>query len=65
MIRFLYFAKGSAGECRNMFNFLKLLEIVNEEIFLDFKNEITEISQQLGNYIKFLKNLETQNKNNK
>lgn len=64
LIRFLYFAKGSAGECRNMFNFLQLLENVNEEIFLDFKNDITEISQQLGNYIKYLKNLETLNKNN-
>ncbi len=63
LIRFLYFAKGSAGECRNMFNFLELLENVNEGIFLDFKNDITEISQQLGNYIKYLKNLETQNKN--
>ena len=26
LIRFLYFSKGSAGECRNMLNFLKLLE---------------------------------------
>lgn len=63
LIRFLYFAKGSAGECRNMFNFLQLLENVNEEIILDFKNDITEISQQLGNYIKYLKNLDAQNNN--
>ena len=62
LIRFLYFSKGSAGECRNMFNFLELLENVNGEIFLDFKNDIKEISQQLGNYIKYLKNLEAQNK---
>ncbi len=63
LIRFLYFAKGSAGECRNMFNFLQLLEDINEDIFLEFKSDVTEISQQLGNYIKYLKNLETQNKN--
>ena len=61
LIRFLYFAKGSAGECRNMFNFLQSLEIINDQIFLEYKNDVTEISQQLGNYIKYLKNLEKQN----
>ncbi len=29
LIRFLYISKGSAGECRNMFNFLQLLEYIN------------------------------------
>lgn len=33
LIRFLYFSKGSAGECRNILNFLKKLNYINEENF--------------------------------
>ncbi len=62
LIRFLYLSKGSAGECRNMLNFLKLLEYINEENFYDHRNDVMEISKQLGNYIKYLKNLEIENK---
>ena len=62
LIRFLYFSKGSAGECRNMLNFIKLLKYINEENFYDHKNDVMEISKQLGNYIKYLKNLEIENK---
>lgn len=66
LVRFLYFSKGSAGECRNMFNFLKATDYINEEHFHEKRNEILEISKQLGNFIKFLKNLEVQDKlNNK
>jgi four helix bundle protein len=64
LVRFLYFSKGSAGECRNMFNFLKLLEYINEDNFYDHRNDVIEISKQLGNYIKYLKNLEKQDKIN-
>jgi four helix bundle protein len=64
LIRFLYFSKGSAGECRNMFNFLRLLEYINEDNFYDYRNDVIEISKQLGNYIKYLKNLEKQDKIN-
>ena len=62
LIRFLYFSKGSAGECRNMLNFLQLLEYINEENFYEHRNDVIEISKQLGNYIKYLKNLEKQDK---
>jgi len=62
LIRFLYFSKGSAGECRNMLNFLKLLEYINEENFYDHRNDVMDISKQLGSYIKYLKNLEIENK---
>lgn len=64
LIRFLYFSKDSAGECRNMFNFLRLLEYINEENFYEHRNDVIEISKQLGNYIKYLKNLERQDKIN-
>lgn len=64
LIRFLYFSKGSAGECRNMFNFLSSLGYINNDNFHEHKNNILEISKQLGNYIKYLKNLEKQDKQN-
>jgi four helix bundle protein len=62
LIRFLYFSKGSAGECRNIFNFLQTLDYINEENFYNHQNDIIEISKQLANYIKYLKNLESANK---
>jgi len=62
LIRFLYFSKGSAGECRNMLNFLQQIDYINEENFHNHRNDILEISKQLGSYIKYLKNLEKQNK---
>lgn len=64
LIRFLYFSKGSAGESRNMINFLRLLEYINEDNFYSHRNDVLEISKQLGNYIKYLKNLEKQDKTN-
>jgi four helix bundle protein len=64
LIRFLYISKGSAGECRNMFNFLQALELITEENFYENRNEVLEISKQLGNYIKYMKNLEKQDKMN-
>jgi four helix bundle protein len=63
LIRFLYFSKGSAGECRNMFNFLQLLDYINEDNFYSHRNDVLEISKQLANYIKYLKKLEKSNKN--
>ena len=64
LIRFLYFSKGSAGECRNMFNFLLSLGYINNDNYYGYKNNVLEISKQLGNYIKYLKNLEKQDKLN-
>lgn len=62
LIRFLYISKGSAGECRNILNFLQLLDYMTEENYYDYKNDVLEISKQLGSYIKYLKNLEKNNK---
>lgn len=64
LVRFLYFSKGSAGECRNMLNFLQLLEYINNDNFYEHRNDVLEISKQLGSYIKYLKNLEKQDKIN-
>ena len=63
LIRFLYISKGSAEECRNLFNFLQLLDYINEDNFYSHRNDVLEISKQLANYIKYLKKLEKSNKN--
>jgi four helix bundle protein len=65
LIRFLYISKGSSGESRNMFNFLRAIEFINEENFYEYREDILEISKQLANYIKYLKKLEKENKNKK
>lgn len=62
LIRFLYVSKGSAGECRNMFNFLRQLNYIDENNFCEYRNDVLEISKQLGSYIKYLKNLEKEDK---
>ncbi|WP_172915470.1 four helix bundle protein [Capnocytophaga canimorsus] len=61
LIRFLYIAKGSAGECRNILNVINILGYINEQEFIKRRTEIIEIAQQLGNYIKYLKKLEQSN----
>jgi hypothetical protein len=47
-----------------MFNFLLSLEYINNDNYYEYKNNVLEISKQLGNYIKYLKNLEKQDKLN-
>lgn len=57
-IRFLYISKGSAGECRNILNVIQLLGYINQNDYQKYRQDIVEISKQLGNYIKYLKKLE-------
>ena len=47
-----------------MFNFLLSLEYINNDNYHEYKNNVLEISKQLGNYIKYLKNIEKQDKLN-
>ncbi|MCM5662305.1 four helix bundle protein [Galbibacter mesophilus] len=55
LIRFLYFSKGSAGEVRNILNILKETNYINEDKWLALRSEVTIISKQLSNYIKYVK----------
>jgi len=52
--RFLVYAKGSAGEVRNMVYFMFNVKIINEEIKNELINDCKEISSQLKNLIKHL-----------
>lgn len=54
-IRFLYFAKASAGEVRNILNVLNETKLIASESYQDLRFLVIEISKQLSNYIKFIK----------
>jgi len=54
-VKFLYIAKGSCGECRNLLVVANKLNQLSDELYIDFKGQAIEISKQLSNFIKYLK----------
>lgn len=54
LIRYLYFAKGSAGEVRNILNVIKAIEFINEDEYQELRGKVIDISKQLSNYIKYV-----------
>ena len=54
-INFLSYSKGSAGELRSQFHRALDFEVINQKEFSRLQAEITEISKQLGLFIKYLK----------
>jgi len=59
-IKFLYIAKGSCGECRNLLAVANKLNQIEDNKFIELKNNAIEISKQLANFIKYLKKSEIQ-----
>lgn len=55
-IRFLKYAKGSAGELRNQLLVLKELKLVEEAFYLKKYEELIHLSRQIATFIKYLKN---------
>ena len=55
-VKFLYIAKASCGECRNLLTVTHKLEQI--ETYNDLKTKSLEVSKQLANFIKYLKNSE-------
>jgi len=53
-VKFLYIAKGSCGECRNILSVMARLEQINKEDYLSLKTQCLEMSKQLSNFIKYL-----------
>ncbi len=53
-VRFLYIAKGSAGEVRTQLYLAKDLNYINEENFNNLLNKAEEISKSLSGFIKYL-----------
>jgi four helix bundle protein len=60
-IKYLRFAKGSAGEVRSMKNFLYKIDYVNKETYKKFYEELISISKQLKGFINYLKQFNTKN----
>lgn len=55
-VQFLYVAKGSCGETRNQSYRAFNSRYISQEILDELQNKTTEISQQIGNFIKYLRN---------
>ncbi len=54
-IRFLRYAKGSAGELRSQLYILHRSEIVQQTEYDILRNKLLEISRQLSSFIKYLR----------
>lgn len=57
-VKFLYIAKGSCGECRNLLAIAEKLKQIEEKEYMKFRNDAIEISKQLSNFINYLKKSE-------
>ncbi len=57
-VRFLRYSKGSAGEMRNQLYILSEAGYIEKEIYKKMHNELVEISQQIANFIKYLRTFE-------
>ena len=53
-VKFLYIAKGSCGECRNLLAVANKLKQIENDEYKKLKSNAIEISKQLANFIKYL-----------
>jgi len=56
-IRYLYYAKGSAGELRNQILLLKRMELLEIEIGSAWTERLKRLSGQIAGFINYLKSL--------
>jgi len=60
--RFLYIAKGSAGELRNQLFILKETEYVTADFYNEMYKKCMDLSKQIANFIKYLNEFEAKKK---
>ncbi|RDC64904.1 four helix bundle protein [Adhaeribacter pallidiroseus] len=60
-IRFLKYAKGSAGELRNQLYVLKELKMIDDAYYQNKYDELIQLSRQLAAFSKYLKNRQPNN----
>ena len=53
-VKFLYIAKGSCGECRNILSIAHKLKQMDDETYNELKNDSIIISKQTSSFIKYL-----------
>jgi four helix bundle protein len=61
-IRFLHYAKGSAGELRSNLTVLKEARVINTDEGERLRNKVTTVSQNISGFIKYLKTFESNKK---
>ena len=61
-IKYLRFAKGSAGEVRNIINFLHKIEFIGKDTYRRFFEKLISLSKQLKGFITYLKKYEANKK---
>lgn len=54
-VKFLNYAKGSAGEVRSLLYVALDQKYIGESKFEELKNELVDISQQISNFEKYLR----------
>jgi four helix bundle protein len=61
-IRFLHYAKGSAGELRSNLTVLKEARVINTDDGEKLHNKVTMVSQNISGFIKYLRTFESNKK---
>jgi four helix bundle protein len=62
-IKFLRYAKGSAGELRSNLFVMKEAEMMNATDYEEFYERLVTLSKNIGGFIKYLKGFESNNDN--
>ncbi|MCI5054555.1 MAG: four helix bundle protein [Flavobacteriales bacterium] len=57
LIRFLFIARGSAGEVRSLLYVAKDLNYINENTFDGILENVTEVSKMIYGFIKYLESI--------
>ena len=55
-VRFLKYAKGSAGELRSQLYILSQMNIIDKDFYRRMLDELISLSSQLSSFIKYIKN---------
>ncbi|MBK5280328.1 MAG: four helix bundle protein, partial [Bacteroidia bacterium] len=58
-LRFLLYAKGSAGELRSELFVLREAEMINKEIFHELQDDLIKLSRNIQGFRKYLKGFES------
>lgn len=64
-IKFLRYAKGSAGEVRNMMNILRKADLIDNLTYKKFYTDLISVSNQIKGFIKYLQDFDKMNRNKK
>jgi four helix bundle protein len=58
-IRFLKYAKGSAGELRSNLLILKEVDVINEDDYTELNNDLLKVARSIEALVRYLKDFES------